>query len=544
MGSIDRVAPHFANGSGRKGLVNMFDPLRSKTRVLLYVMTGTLLGVGGASALGWTASSLLPEIRSDPQVADQDVQVALDLSNAFITLSETVTPAVIRIEAERPGTTASGAPQMEVPEEFRDLLPPFFDFPQRGPDQEPTPQTSGGSGFIVSPDGYILTNDHVVSGASRIRVFLSDRREFTAEIVGTDPTTDVAVIKINGEDLPTLSLGSSSDLRVGEWVLAIGNPGFGGASSSLDYTVTAGIVSALGRPLSIIRGELGRQEAWAEVANFAIEDFIQTDAVINPGNSGGPLVNVRGQVIGINTAIASRTGFYQGYGFAIPMDLSRRIMEDLIEFGEVRRAYLGIEMQPVDPVDAEYYGLPRTTGVLIQNVRPDSPAAAAGLRQEDVIVAVDGIDIERSAQLQSTIAQRRPGDRVTVRFYRDGTAQEVSVQLDLAPLQPRVSQARTPEVRVQSLLGMEFTEMDRGAAAELGYDLEGGVIVSGVSPTGPAGRRGVQRGELVEAINNAQVESVSDVESLLSDLGPGAIVSLRLGRPDGSSRVVNLRVPQ
>ncbi len=520
--------------------MTMFDPLTSKTRVVLAAAMTVLLGVGGASALGWTSStSTLPDIRFEPQVAERDVQAALDLSESFVRLSEIVTPAVIRIEAERP-RTAAGAPPSQIPDQFRDFFP-FFDMPQ--PEQE-SPQTAGGSGFIVSPDGYILTNDHVVSGASRIRVFLADRREFTAEIVGTDPTTDVAVIKINGEDLPTLSLGSSTELRVGEWVLAIGNPGFGGGSSALDYTVTAGIVSALGRPLQIIQGELRRQEGWQEVAGFAIEDFIQTDAVINPGNSGGPLVNMRGQVIGINTAIASRTGFYQGYGFAIPMDLGRRIMEDLIEFGEVRRAYLGIEMHPVDPVDAEYYGLPRTTGVIIQAVRPDSPAARAGLRQEDVIVAVDGIEIERTAQLQSTIAQRRPGDQVAVRFYRDGRAQEVTVRLDQAELAPRTAQAARPEVAVQSLLGLEFSELDGATAQQLGYQRDSGVIVGGVTPAGPAGRRGVQRGELVQTINGVEVGSVAEVDRALEGLGPGDIVNLRLGRPDGSSRVVNLRVPE
>ena len=523
--------------------MNMFDPLRSKTRIVLYSLTAVLMGVGGASALGWTTSSTLPDVRFDPQVVERDIQPALDISEAFVTLAEAVTPAVIRIEAERPGSSAPVAGG-QIPEQFRDLFPPFFDLPQGGPDLEPEPQTAGGSGFIVTPDGYILTNDHVVSGATRIRVFLADRREFTAEIVGVDPTTDVAVIKINGQNLPTLSLGSSAGLRVGEWVLAIGNPGFGGGSSALDYTVTSGIVSATGRPLQIIQGGLRQQEAWQEVAGFAIEDFIQTDAVINPGNSGGPLVNMLGQVIGINSAIASRTGYYQGYGFAIPIDLSRRIMEDLIEFGEVRRAYLGIEMMAVDPVDAEFYGLPRTTGVLVQNVRPDSPAARAGLQQEDVIISVDGIDIERTAQLQSTIAQRRPGDQVSVRFYRDGRVQEVTVRLEQAALAPRTAEATRPEVAIQGLIGMELTELDQETAAQLGYDLSQGVVVGGVTPAGPAGRRGVLRGELVRSINGTSISSVSDAEAALSAVGPGTIVSLRLERPDGSSRVVNLRVPE
>jgi serine protease Do len=298
---------------------------------------------------------------------------------------------------------------LPFPEEFRRFFE-LPDSPQQMP-QDPIPQTAGGSGFIVSPDGYILTNDHVVSGATQIRVFLADRREYMAEIVGVDPTTDVAVIKINGQDLPTLSLGSPLDVRVGEWVLAVGNPGFAGSSNPLDHTVTAGIVSATGRPLQLIQRELSRQEEWQEVAGYAIEDFIQTDAVINPGNSGGPLVNVRGQVVGINSAIASRTGYYQGYGFAIPIDLAKRIMQDLVEFGEVRRARLGIEMWPVDPVDAELYGLPEPPGCSFRTYSPGDPPKQAGLRQEDVIVAVDDQEIDRPASSSPRSHRGGPGIR-------------------------------------------------------------------------------------------------------------------------------------
>ena len=527
----------------------MFDPLQSKARILLYALIAVALGVGGASALGWNSLTASPTITLSPQVADAQVQPALDLSEAFVNLAKVVTPAVIRIEAERPGN-GQVITQMpdQIPEQFRDFFGPFG-LPQ-DPNAEPLPNMAGGSGFIVSPDGYILTNDHVVADATRIRVFLSDRREYIAEVVGTDPLTDVAVIKINGGDLPTLSIGSSASLQVGEWVLAIGNPGLGGPGSQLDYTVTAGIVSAMGRRLPVISDGLRRNGEEEETFRFAIEDFIQTDAVINPGNSGGPLVNVRGEVIGINSAIASQTGYYQGYGFAIPIDLAQRVMEDLIEFGEVHRAYLGVQMRPADAVDAEYYGLPRTTGVLVQEVPTDGPASAAGLQPEDVIVAVDGEDIERSAQLQSLIAQKRPGDEVRVRFYRGGRVQELDIRLGEAPLQPRVAQVPAAIPTVPALLGLEFRPLDAAAAQELGYSGPGGVVIGSVSPAGPAVRQGITGGEKVLQIGRARagdrepVNSLEDVNRILGDLGRGEIVSLQLQRPDVNPFVVNLRVPE
>jgi serine protease Do len=520
----------------------MFDPLRAKSRVLIYTTVAFTLGLGGATLLGWDSLPALPAITEAPQISDDAVRPAVELSEAFTNIAEAVTPAVVRIETERP-RTGGGQQQPLIPEEFRR----FFDFPSPDPRQDAPPRTAGGSGFVVSPDGYILTNDHVVSGATRIRVFLPDRREYIAELVGTDPTTDVAVIKINERNLATLSLGSSSEVRVGEWVLAVGNPGFGGGSRVLNHTVTAGIISAIGRPLQLIQGELSRQEAWQEISSFAIEDFIQTDAVINPGNSGGPLVNVRGQVVGINTAIASVTGYYQGYGFAIPVDLAKRIMEDLIQYGEVRRAYLGVEMQEVEPVDAELYGLPRPMGALVQSVPEGGPAAQAGFRQEDVIVAIDGVPVERPGQLQLLIAQRRPGDRVRVRFYRDGQPQEVSVRLGQADLAPRTRQASRSETRADARIGIEVGSLDEATAERLGYGTAGGVVIRQVTPAGPAARRNVTPDQRILEINRTPVETVEDVNRILEAAQPGDVVSLRLERPaaqGGGTWVANLRVPQ
>ncbi|HUG02475.1 MAG TPA: trypsin-like peptidase domain-containing protein, partial [Longimicrobiales bacterium] len=289
----------------------MYDPLRAKAKVVLYSAIAFLFGRGIASGLGWTSTShAMPVVDESPQVSPQAVQPALDLSQAFTNLAEAVTPGVVRIESRRPAVERTG---QQVPDAFQR----FFDVPPSGQGQAP-PRVGSGSGFIVSPDGYILTNNHVVEGADELRVFFPDRRYVTAEIIGTDPFTDVALIKVDTPTpLPAMSLGDSDQVKVGEWVLAIGNPGFGN-SAQLDFTVTAGIISARGRPLGLLQRDLRDDPRFGDQASrWAIEDFIQTDAVINPGNSGGPMVNLQGQVVGINSAIASTTGVYQGYGFAI-----------------------------------------------------------------------------------------------------------------------------------------------------------------------------------------------------------------------------------
>jgi serine protease Do len=503
----------------------MVDPLNSKLKLVAISATAAAAGFAGAALLGWTSVSAMPTIRDQPQISEAAVAPAVDLSQAFINIAEAVTPAVVRIEVERPARGQDGANPDEL---FRR----FFNLPEG--QEPPTPrappnQIGGGSGFIISEDGYILTNDHVVNGATRLTVSLPDRRQFNAEVVGTDPTTDVAVIRVQARNLPTLSFGRSEEVRVGEWVLAVGNPGFGGGSS-LDYTVTAGIISALGRPLRLLQNELLRQGS--ATANYAIEDFIQTDAVINPGNSGGPLVNVRGQVIGINSAIASPTGFFQGYGFAVPIDLARRVMEDLIEYGQVRRPLLGVSMTDVALEDAEYLGLPRAAGALISQVSEGSGAEAAGIRTDDVVVGVDGELVERSAQLQTRIAQKRPGDRVRIQLYREGSPIEVEVRLGEAPLAPAQPQARA-EPTTDERLGIQ-----------IGSDDEGRVVIRGVTPNGAAARRDVRVGARLLAINDTAVISAAEARSLLANLEPGEVVSLRLEYPGNPPMSVRIRIPQ
>lgn len=515
----------------------MYDPLRAKAKVAFYSTAAFLFGLGIASGLGWTGTSqAMPAITEAPQISADAVRPAIELSEAFTALADAVTPSVVRIESRREVTAAS----QEVPDVFRRFFPDL-------PDQEQPRsqgQIAGGSGFIVSTDGYIMTNNHVVEGANQVRVFLPDRRYFEAEVIGTDPYTDVAVIKIDaGEELPAMSFGTSDEIRVGEWVLAIGNPGFG-ASTQLDFTVTAGIVSAQGRGLRLLQRDLfNNPEFGPEASRWAIENFIQTDAVINPGNSGGPLVNLRGQVIGINSAIASTTGVYQGYGFAVPIDLARRVMEDLIEYGHVRRPRIGVEIQDVVAEDAAVYHLPSVSGVLVQDVDPAGPAAGV-LEPEDVIVAVAGEPVGYVAELQARIAERHPGEEVELTVYRAGRPLDVTIRLDEAPINETPPATVASNAEAVDRLGIGIEGMDGDSARRAGF-AEPGVVLTDVVPGSAAARRGVgaYQGQKLIRINDTAVETAQDVRGVLDGVQPGQIVSLHFRSPEGEERVVNVRMP-
>ncbi len=510
----------------------MFDPLRTKIRVLFYVALAFLVGVGVASGLDWTrTASATPAISNAVQIPAEAVASARDLSESFVRVAEVVTPAVVSIATRRTVRAATGDP-------FRN----WFGTP------EPEQRSGSGSGFLVSSDGYILTNNHVVENADAITVQLENRRTFEATLIGGDPTTDVAVIKVEGSDLPMLSLGDSDGVRVGEWVLAVGNPGFrsSGGPTSFNHTVTAGIVSFKGRPLGIIGNELRNDPDQEDVASFAIEDFIQTDAVINPGNSGGPMVDLQGQVIGINSAIASQSGYYQGYGFAIPISLARRVMEDLIEYRAVRRAFLGVQIGPVAPEDAEVYRLPEVSGALVQRVTEGSPAEEAGLESEDVIVAIGGTPVAYSNQLQQLVARKRPGDRVRVAYYRDGARRETEVRLGESPLNETAT-AAAPEraTRAEERLGIEVVDNSPELARRYQFRIDEGVLISGVTRLGPAERRGVRPGDLLVAIDRRPVESADEVAEILAEVEPGEIVTLLLANPvTGVRRFTNVRMPE
>src|SRR5438128_5899022 len=364
-----------------------------------------IFGLAFASTLGLPKSGGLPEsvaaapapVPSPSELGAQGSaprtpvvvpKAVADLSDAFVSIAEHVKPAVVFIKSQH----VERSDAQRLPPGFEDFFPQFR--------RRPQVEQGSGSGFIVSPDGYILTNNHVVAGADRVTVKLYDKREFTAKVAGTDPNTDVAVIKIDAHGLPTVAFGNSDSTRVGEWALAIGNP----LGEAFAFTVTAGIVSAKGRLL----GGLPQPR-------YGIQDFIQTDAAINPGNSGGPLVNIRGQVIGINSAIASETGFYAGYGFAIPINLARTVMDQLVKTGHVERAVMGIAIRDVTQEDADAVGLKQIAGVVVNSyTNDDSPAKAAGVQPGDVIVSVNGQPTRTRAQFRDALRKVKPGDVVTL----------------------------------------------------------------------------------------------------------------------------------
>jgi serine protease Do len=450
----------------------------------------TLLLLGGAVAgVAWRSDKAAAGVwpPGDPATREA-VRQATSLSDAFIAIAEVVTPSVVQIEVER--LVADEAP-------LTGRLEDLFQRPSRP--REFVPQVGGGSGFIVSADGYILTNNHVIAGADRIMVTLRDKRTLPATVVGADPTTDVAVIRIEATDLPAVPLGDSEAARVGEWVLAVGNPGFD-AASTLDFTVTGGIISAKGRPLNILHAEQGDGDS--DGASYAIEDFIQTDAVINPGNSGGPLVDLRGTVIGINTAIASTTGYSQGYGFAIPSNLARRVMRDLIEYGYVRRPLLGITIADVSQEDAEVYRLPTIAGVVVEDLAGDSPARQSGVQRHDVIVEVDGTPVERIGHLQRLVAQHQPGEHVALTVVRYGERLKFRIRLSEAPAAARAAQPRPPPATVG--IGLELEDLTPELARQLGYSAAGGAVVARVAPASAADRKSIVEQHRVAAINHTR----------------------------------------
>ena len=502
----------------------MLDPVRAKAKLIAVTTTAFAGGVLLASGLEWTTGSHAALLQTAP--SRSEVQPVAELSRAFISIAESVTPAVVSITTER--TAQEGRSPQGLPPGFREMFPGFPMPQQQGP------QVAGGSGFFITDDGYIVTNNHVVEEANRIDVVTQDNRRFSARLIGRDPTTDIAVIKVEGKSFPTTRFGNVDNTRVGEWVLAVGNP------LDIGLTVTSGIVSAKGRSLGILRQNL--QDG--QVGN-AVEDFIQTDAAINPGNSGGPLVNLRGDVVGVNTAIASRTGFYSGYGFAVPVDLARRVADDLIRYGRVRRPILGISIRDVNPEDAEVYRLATVSGVLVQSFSPPSSAAQrAGLRSGDVIVAVNGQQTDRTSELQRMIRVQQPGATVTLDVIREGRRRQFRVELAEAEALQAARPAgpqRAAAPAAAGGLGFTYAPLTPALNQQLGFREPNGVIVTGVEPYGPASER-VFRGLKIVRADGQEVRDVAQFERILKDKSEGQILQLVLESPEGQQQIANLRI--
>ncbi len=363
--------------------------------------------------------------------------------------------------------------------------------------QEPQIARGFGSGVILSSDGYIVTNNHVIEDAQKIKVVLNDKREFDAELVGTDPTTDVALLKIESEGLPYLIYGNSGDLKLGEWVLAVGNP------FNLTSTVTAGIVSAMTRNLGI------------NPDNLSIESFIQTDAAVNPGNSGGALVNQKGQLVGINTAIASRTGSYAGYSFAVPVTIVKKVVDDLKEFGEVQRALLGVNIGDVTAEIAEEYNLDKIEGVFVGGVTADGAAREAGIKEGDVIVSVGGTKVNSSAELQETVSQYRPGDDVVVVVKRSNSRKQFTVTLRNKHGDTQIVRDRT------TILGAEFVEVSDREKQR--FDINGGIKVIKLNK-GTLRDAGIEEGFIITSVNKKAILEVTDFRRIINNARGGILV--------------------
>ncbi|MCB2230445.1 DegQ family serine endoprotease [bacterium] len=476
---------------------------------LMLVMA--VAGVLSLALIGITGSSVAQEsVSGSIATQDRPITTLRDLNHAFVDLAAQVRPAVVTVATERILKARSRSP---FGSPFTN--DPFFDFffgpdsRQQQPQEREYRQEGLGSGVIVSDDGYILTNNHVVANADTILVGLFDGTRHTATVVGTDPQTDIAVLKIDAATLPFLEIGDSDSLQVGEIVLAIGSP----MSENLAATVTQGIVSAKGR---------------SNVGLADYEDFIQTDAAINPGNSGGPLVNLDGALVGLNTAIVSRSGGFQGIGFAVPSNMAMRVMNSLISDGRVVRGYLGVSIQDVDETIARAMRLPQTTGALVGDVAEGSPASEAGFEAGDLIVSVDGRDVRNSSQLRNHIAATAPGSTVKVGIVRGDKKETLSVKLGELPSELAQS-AVTPDI--EEMLGFSVQTMNGDLARRYDIDQRAtGVVVISINQQSDAYVSGLREGDLIRSVDRQRVQSSDQFYTLVNEKKRGDSVLLRVYR--------------
>jgi serine protease Do len=491
-----------------------------------FILIGVTVGVLLTANFGWTPRGFagkanMPMLGSQ-EAPSADLMQLQNTSKAFTAVSKEVLQTVVSVYTTK--AVKNTGRSTELPPLFRDFFGRDFQLPESNSE----PIRGLGSGVIVSKDGYILTNNHVVKDADNIRVGLYDKRQFDAKLVGADPLTDVAVIKIEGKDLPVARLGDSDALDIGEWVLAVGNP------LELNSTVTAGIVSAKGRNIHILDGEDSSENGSRNRGNYAIENFIQTDAAINPGNSGGALVNLRAEVVGINTAIATQTGGYMGYGFAIPVNLARKIMSDLIEKGYVTRAWLGIAMKDVDDAVAQRWGMDRPMGVTVEDVVKASPADKGGLKALDVILKIDGRAMNSSNELQNFVALKKPGETITLGILRNGKPAEVTVKLGQRDTgkEPAKSTVEDDDIPKLGLTVQNLTDDFRAQHEE--YQDSKGVVVSEVLPNSSAFEAGIRKGDLITKIEDTEIRSVADYRSAIRSYAKGKVVIVGVTRGDNT----------
>ncbi len=490
------------------------------------IITGAVIGVILTANLGIHSNAgaqSSQQIYTEADIKPAQNKEKLSISNfnpnlAFTEIVEKVRPAIVSVY-----TTKTVNVQQN----------PFFDFfGRRGmPDDEnhQYKQQGSGSGIIISADGYVITNNHVVEDMDELQVKLIDNREFTAEVIGRDPKTDIALLKIDGDNLPISVLGNSDDVQIGEWVLAFGSP------LGLTSTVTAGIVSAIGRNVNILGG------------GDAIENFIQTDAAINPGNSGGALVNINGEVVGVNSAIATRTNYYMGYGFAVPINIAKSIIDDLMKYGEVRRGYLGVYIEAVDPVVAKGVGLDKPHGVLVTSIQKGRAADKAGIEAGDVILEVNGVEVNQPNELQAKIGTYNPGQEVEITLWRDGRKKNFDAVLLGPDGNINLSSKSKIEKPVEKVpdLGMKLKDLSDRQLNQ--YDLDNGVVVTDVERYSKAAEAGIRSGDVIYEVNRKTVRNVSDFNSKLENYKKGDVVRLKVRtkqqNDDNFDRLVFMEIP-
>jgi serine protease Do len=482
--------------------------------VIGLIALGFIGGIALIASLGSHSDS--SQTQKQVVVGPQARELLDEFSAAFEAAAAKVNPSVVPIFSEQ--VTVVENPFGSAEDPFRqffgdDFFKHFFGSAQ--PKEQKQIVHALGSGVIVSKDGYILTNNHVVKGADKLTVVMENKKKYSAKVVGTDPQSDVAVIKIDAKDLPLANLGNSDVARVGQWVIAVGNP------FQLMHTVTAGIISAKGR-------------SSMDLAEY--EDFIQTDASINPGNSGGALADLDGNVIGINTAIYSPSGGNVGIGFAIPINMARKLMDQLIAKGKISRGYLGLLPQDIDDNLAKALKLKTTKGSLVGDVTSGGPADKVGIKRGDIITKFNGKDVENSVDLRNLVAQASPGSSARVTILRDGKEIEFTVVLGERPtnLASRAPGTKKPEEETSKKLGVSIQTLTSDIAKQLGYEKDHGVVVTSVTPGSPAEDAGLRQGDLIKQVNQIDVHSVDDFNRITRSLKSRASVALLVRRGENT----------
>ncbi|MCF8461874.1 MAG: Do family serine endopeptidase [Flavobacteriales bacterium] len=461
--------------------------MKNVTGLIVAALTGAIVSLGTFTYLNKKNGQLVEQVYAAPIQRVNYPMAAPEGSVNFVEAANNSIHSVVHIKTK---VTRSGVRSSNPFYQY------FFDQGMQ-PQQQ---QMGSGSGVIISGDGYILTNNHVVANADEVEVTLNDQRSYTAEVLGTDPNTDLALLKIKEENLAYIPYGNSENVQVGEWVLAVGNP------FNLNSTVTAGIVSAKGRNINILQEE------------FAIESFIQTDAAVNPGNSGGALVNTKGELIGINTAIASTTGSYAGYSFAVPVNIARKVVDDILEFGTVQRAFIGVSIRDLNGKIASEKGLSVSEGAYVQGLSKGGAAYDAGIREGDIIVAIDAVKVKNVPELQEKIGSYRPGDMAQVTVLRDGDLKKFDVELRNKNGDTEVI-SKEADMVVQ--LGADLQPLATDQLVKLG--LQSGLQVRNLS-SGKLKGAGIKEGFIITRIDRKPVQSSKDVMSALNKKDGGVLI--------------------